>query len=64
MSDCVRHGQKQTRKKQENTKKFFKSQINKLGNFTVEMGGLFGKQKKPQSRITEQDKAILVSESN
>lgn len=26
------------------------------------MGGLFGKHKKQQSRVTEQDKAILVSD--
>lgn len=25
------------------------------------MGGLFTKSKKPQSRVTEQDKAVLVS---
>ena len=25
------------------------------------MGGVFGKSKKPPSRITEQDKAVLVS---
>lgn len=26
------------------------------------MGGVFGKSKKQQSRVTEQDKAVLVSE--
>lgn len=28
--------------------------------FRLTMGALFGKQKKPPSRVTEQDKAILV----
>lgn len=28
------------------------------------MGGLFTKNKKPQSRVTEQDKAILVRQKN
>lgn len=29
--------------------------------YLIAMGALFGKQKKPPSRVTEQDKAILVS---
>lgn len=31
--------------------------------FRLTMGALFGKQKKPPSRVTDQDKAILVSTS-
>lgn len=51
-------GKKIARKKQQEPKNF---KFQNLLNFHLEMGGLFGKQKKPQSRITEQDKAILVS---